>query len=219
MLLEIACFNLQSCLIAQKAGAHRIELCENYEAGGITPSQNIIIEARKNLQIELFVMIRPRAGNFIYSDDEFEDMRSQIQFCKQQQCDGVVFGILTKNKLVDKKCCKELVELAKPLQCTFHRAFDEIENSETGLEDIIYYGFSRILTSGKASSAIQSVVLIKNLITKAKGRITIMPGGGVRSSNISEIKKTGAVEYHSAAIINSGELADETEIKKLLSAF
>ncbi|HWY12994.1 MAG TPA: copper homeostasis protein CutC, partial [Bacteroidia bacterium] len=100
MLLEIACFNLRSCLIAQKAGAHRIELCENYKAGGITPSQNLIIEARKNLQIDLFVMIRPREGIFFYYNSEFEQMKSQIKFCKENKCNGIVFGILTAENKV-----------------------------------------------------------------------------------------------------------------------
>ena len=219
MLLEIACFNLRSCLIAQKAGAHRVELCENYKAGGVTPSENLIIEARKNLQIDLFVMIRPREGNFIYSDSEFEQMKSQIKFCKQNNYDGIVFGILNSENKVDKTRCKELVELAKPMQCTFHRAFDEIENSDEALEDIIDCGFSRILTSGKQNIAIEGISLIQHLIKKASGRIIIMPGGGIRSSNISEIKKKiNTTEFHSAAIINAEETADETEIKKLLAA-
>ncbi len=218
MLLEIACFNLDSCLKAQKAGAHRIELCENYNAGGVTPSENSIIEARKNLQIDLFVMIRPRSANFIYSDTEFEQMKSQIKFCKINNCDGIVFGILTAENKVDRKRCEELVELAEPMRCTFHRAFDEIENSDEALEDIINCGFSRILTSGKQKTAIEGVSLIQQLIKKANDRIIIMPGGGIRSSNISSlIEKTNAKEFHSASIINSGETTDETEIKKLLS--
>jgi copper homeostasis protein len=219
MLLEIACFNLRSCLIAQKAGAHRIELCENYKAGGITPSQNLIIEARKNLQIDLFVMIRPREGIFFYYNSEFEQMKSQIKFCKENKCNGIVFGILTAENKVDKNRCEELVELAKPMQCTFHRAFDEIENSDEALEDIINCGFSRVLSSGKQKTAIQGFDLIDQLIKKANGRIIIIPGGGIRSANISDLKeKTNAREFHSAAIINSGETTDETEIKNLLAA-
>ncbi len=217
MLLEIACFNLESCSIAQKAGAHRIELCENYSVGGITPSQNLILQARKTLQINLFVMIRPREGNFTYSDSEFEQMKSQIVFCKQNNCDGAVFGILTKENTVDKKRCKELVELAKPIPCTFHRAFDVIENSDQALEEIIDCGFSKILTSGRQKTVIQGIELIKNLITKAKGRIIIMPGGDIRSSNFSQILKTGASEFHSAAILNESETANENEIRKMLS--
>lgn len=219
MLVEIACFNLQSCLIAQKAGANRIELCENYAVGGITPSENLIIEARQQLQIDLFVMIRPRKGHFNYSEEEFRQMKEQIQFCKQNNCNGVVFGILNGENKVDKIRCKELIELAKPMQCTFHRAFDEIENSEQALEDIIECGFSRILTSGKQKMAIEGISLITLLIQKVKNRINIMPGGGIRSSNLSQLKTTGATEFHSAAIINTGEIADESEINKLITAF
>lgn len=216
MLFEIACFNLRSCLIAQKAGANRIELCENYKAGGVTPSENLISDARRNLQIDLFVMIRPREGNFIYSDPEFQKMKLQIQFCKQNKCNGIVFGILNSENKVDKIRCKELVELAKPLQCTFHRAFDEIENSDEALEDIISCGFARILTSGKQKTAIEGISLIQQLIKKANDRIIIMPGGGIRSENISELKeKINTTEFHSAATI-LGEVADETEIKKIL---
>lgn len=219
MLFEIACFNLQSCLIAQKAGAHRIELCENYSFGGISPSENLIIEVRKNLQIDLFVMIRPREGNFVYSEKEFEQMKSKIQFSKQHNCNGVVFGILTGENTVDKKRCKELVELAKPMPCTFHRAFDEIQDSEKALEEIIECGFSRLLTSGKQKTAIQGIELIKTLITKAKDRIIIMPGGGIRSSNISELVfHTQAKEFHSAATLNEMEMVNENEIKNILKA-
>lgn len=217
MILEIACFNLQSCLIAQKAGAHRIELCENYSAGGITPSEKLIVEARQQLQIDLFVMIRPRKGNFIYSASEFEEMKKQIQFSKQNNCNGVVFGILTHENKIDIARCKELVELAKPLRGTFHRAFDEIQNSEQALEDIIDCGFSRILTSGKHKTAREGITKIVDLVRRAKDRIIIMPGGGIRSSNIPQLKATMAKEFHSAAIINTDEIVDESEIKKLMS--
>jgi len=219
MLLEIACFNLESCLIAQKAGANRIELCENYSIGGITPSHKLILEARKQLQIDLFVMIRPRQGNFNYSEEEFGQMKEQILFCKKNKCDGVVFGILTNENGVDVVRCKELVELANPIQCTFHRAFDEIGNSEQALEDLIECGFSRILTSGKQKTAAEGISLLSNLTEKAKNRIIIMPGGGIRSSNISELIRTRATEFHSAAILNANETADESEIKKIIAAF
>jgi copper homeostasis protein len=217
MLLEIACFNLESCLIAQKAGAHRIELCENYKAGGITPSEQLILEARRKIQTDLFVMIRPRGGNFIYSEIELEEMRSQIEFCKELKCNGFVFGILTSENKVDSIRCKELVELAKPLPCTFHRAFDEIENQEEALEEIIKCGFKRILTSGKKKTAIEGSSKIVDLIQRSKNRIQIMPGGGIRSTNISELKKTGATEFHSAAITNPNETVNETEIKNILA--
>jgi copper homeostasis protein len=220
MLLEVACFNLESCLIAQRSGAKRVELCENYSVGGITPHEELISKARKELEIDLFVMIRPREGNFIYSEIELEEMRSQIEFCKEEKCDGIAFGILTEKNKVDVEACKELVELAKPMECTFHRAFDEIKNSEEALENIIRCGFSRILTSGKGSAAQNGIEAIQRLIHKANKRIIIMPGGGIRSSNISELlHRTVATEFHSAAITGKSEMADASEIKKMISAF
>ncbi len=218
-ILEIACFNLESCLIAQKAGAHRIELCENYKAGGVTPSQTLIVEAREQLQIDLFVMIRPRGGNFVYSVSEFNTMKEQITFCKKNNCNGIVFGILTPEHKVDIKRCEELVELAKPLPCTFHRAFDEIEDQEKALEDVINCGFKRILTSGKQKTALEGSSIIMDLIQKTNNRIQIVPSGGVRSGNISGLKKTGAKEFHSAAITDASETTDEVEIKNILSSF
>ena len=220
MLLEVACFNLESCLIAQKAGAERIELCQNYSFGGITPDEEIISEVRTLLNIDFFIMIRPRKGNFIYSEVEFEEMKAQIEFCKEQNCDGVVFGILTEENKVDAERCKELVQLAKPMQCTFHRAFDEAGNLEQALESIIHCGFTRILTSGKSKTAQKGIETIQQLLDKAKDRIVIMPGGGVRSSNISELlNRTVATEFHTAAITNPGEMADGVEIKKIIAAF
>jgi copper homeostasis protein len=219
MVLEIACFNLESFLIAQKVGAHRIELCENYSVGGITPDKNLILEARQLLKTDLFIMIRPRPGNFDYTVSEFEQMKEQILFCKQNNCNGVVFGILTKENKVDIHRSKELVELAKPIQCTFHRAFDEIENAEQALEDVIDCGFTRILTSGKEHTALEGISLITHLTERSKKRIIIMPGGGIRSSNISKFKNTGATEFHSAAIVSTDEITDQYEIKKLIAAF
>lgn len=219
MLLEVACFNLGSALIAQKAGAQRIELCENYKEGGITPSHELIKRIKKELSIPVFVMIRPRSGNFIYSDEEFEQMKKEVVFCKEQLCDGLVFGILTPDNKVDVKRSKELVELAKPLPCTFHRAFDEINDTNEALEQLCAMEFSRILTSGKAKSAVEGIDLIKELIKKAKGRITIMPGGGIRSANISRlVTDTGAREIHTAAITDKSETANETEIRQILNS-
>lgn len=219
MLLEVACFNLESCLIAQNARAQRVELCKNYSAGGITPDYITITESRKQLHLDLFVMIRPREGHFLYTEPEFEKMKSQILFCKTEKCDGIVFGILTSENKVDRIRCLELVELAKPMQCTFHRAFDEIENSEQALEEIIECGFTRLLTSGKEKTALEGAKNISELIQKAQGRITIMPGGGIRSATISELMKTTtANEFHSSAITTKRETADANEIIKLLSA-
>jgi copper homeostasis protein len=218
MILEIACFNLESCVIAQQAGASRIELCSNYELGGITPLKELIVEARNKISIDLFVMIRPRGGNFNYSENEFLQMQETILFCKEQNCDGVVFGILNKNNEVDIERCANLVSLAKPLKCTFHRAFDLCSDPEKALNEIRESGFSRILTSGGKGNANENLVQLKHLITLAENKITIIVGGGIRSENIFEIiEQTGAKEFHSAAIIDNTDVTDEKEIKKMIS--
>ncbi len=221
MLLEIACFNLESCLIAQSAGAGRVELCEDYAAGGITPAQALVKQAREALNISLFVMIRPRGGNFVYTEAEFGAMQEQVLFCRQQLCDGVVFGILNEQGKIDRERCARLVELAGPMQCTFHRAFDETTDPDEALQTIIDCGFSRILTSGKHKSAVEGIDLINHLISRSNGHIKIMPGGGIRSGNISIlVKGTAAEEFHSAALTGHSEIADEKEVialKNILS--
>lgn len=162
-------------------------------------------------------MIRPRGGDFVYTDAEFELMKAQILFCKEHKCEGVVFGILDAHNQIDTQRCKELVELAKPMQCSFHRAFDRIENAEKGLEQLIFCGFERVLTSGLAKSAMEGIEMLQNLVEIAKNRITILVSGGVRSSNIATLmQKIKTTEFHSAAIVQ-GDIADEMEIRKILS--
>lgn len=215
-ILEIACFSIESAVVAQRAGADRIELCDDYASGGITPSFDSITKAKRLISIPLFVMIRPRSGNFIYSDSEFEEMKSAVAFCGKNKLDGIVFGILTEENTVDRKRSAELIELAKPMKATLHRAFDATPNAFQSLEDATACGFERILTSGQKASAPESASLISSLIKKADGRITIMPGGGVRADNISELKnKTGAIEFHSSAINPRTMLADEHEIIRM----
>jgi copper homeostasis protein len=202
-ILEVIGFNIESCSLAQVAGAHRIELCDNTGEGGTTPSYGFIKAARKNLQIDLFPIIRPRGGDFLYTDAEFEVMKTDIKICKELECDGVVIGMLNADGTVDKKRCSQLVELAYPLGVTFHRAFDRVNNPSQALEDIIEIGCERILTSGLQPTALDAAELIASLIKQADERIIIMPGSGVRSDNIIELaKKTGAKEFHSSARIN-----------------
>ncbi len=214
--LEIACFNLQSAIVAAQAGANRIELCDGISVGGITPNRQTIKEAREKITVDLFVMIRPRGGNFVYNDSEFEQMKKDILYCKEKNIDGVVFGILNENGSVNKKQNKELVELAKPLTCTFHRAFDVVKNSFQALEDIINCGFQTILTSGQKQNVVEGIDNLIALQKQAKERITIMPGGGVRSSNINLLKgKLNVAFYHSSAIIDKHNVADKNEIELL----
>ena len=200
--LEIIGFNIESCLVAQNAGADRIELCASPGEGGTTPSYAFIKEARQLLHIGLYTMIRPRGGDFLYTDVEFTIMKNDILACKELGCDGVVFGILTEDGKIDKTRCRELIELAYPLNATFHRAFDRVANPNESLEDVIDLGFERILTSGLVPSALNGKNTLAALIKLAEDRIIIMPGSGVKASNIIEIaKKTGAKEFHSSASI------------------
>lgn len=202
MKLEIIGFNIESCIAAQIAGAHRIELCDNPSEGGTTPSYGFIKEAREKLSIELYVMIRPRGGDFLYSDEEFAIMKADIDICKQLGCDGVVLGLLKKDGNIDKIRCKELVVQAYPLGVTFHRAFDRTIDPFSALEDIIEIGCERILTSGQQPKAVDGITIIKDLIAKADGRIIIMPGSGVNAGNIISLaEKTSATEFHSSASI------------------
>lgn len=213
MILEICCYNLESAMNAQDGNADRIELCEDSTVGGITPSIELFKEVKKNVSIPIFVMIRPRGGNFIYSESEFLQMKNEIIEYKKLGANGFVFGILNNNNKVDIERNSELVNLASPLPCTFHKAFDETKNSFLALENIISCGFSRILTSGQKPKTIEGVNLISELISKTKNRICIMPGGGIRSSNITEIRnKTNAKELHSSGIIDNSGISNQGEI-------
>ena len=200
MKLEIIGFNIESCIAAQNAGADRIELCDGPGEGGTTPSYGFIKAAREVLDIDLYVMIRPRGGDFLYSNEEFEIMKTDVAVCKEIGCDGIVFGILTTDGKVDKKRCKEIIELAYPLEATFHRAFDRVADPFEALEDVIELGFERILTSGLKPKAEEGRQTIFELISKADDRIIIMPGSGITSENIISIaESTGARELHSSA--------------------
>ena len=214
--LEIACFNLRSALIAQVNGADRVELCANMNEGGTTPDFKITEKTRKELSIDLNVMIRPRGGDFVYTDLEFEQMKDEIIAFKKLNVDGFVFGILNKDGNVNKEQNSELVALANPIPCTFHRAFDVVNNVYQSLETVIECGFTTILTSGQEKNVVEGIDVLAELVVKANGRITIMPGGGLRSSNISLLKeKTKASFYHSSAIIDPGETANGDEVKAL----
>ena len=201
--LEIIGFNIESCVTAQLYGANRIELCDNPSEGGTTPSAGFIKAAREKLNIELYVMIRPRGGDFNYSADELNIMQQDIITCKESGCDGVVFGILDEDGTVNQTTCAKLVELAYPMGATFHRAFDHAANPFQALEEIIDAGFERILTSGHMPTAMEGRELIGQLVRQAENRIIIMPGAGVRSANIDDLaEQTGAREFHSSASIS-----------------
>lgn len=198
-ILESIAFTLDDCTIAQAAGADRIELCDNASEGGTTPSAGFIKRARAVLQIELYTMIRPRGGDFFYSKGDYDMMKEDIAVCKNLGCDGIVLGGLHADGDINKNHCGKVVELAYPMGVTFHRAFDRTADPFKSLEDIINMGCERILTSGQKPTAEEGSTLIADLIKAADDRIIIMPGSGVRASNIKMLKeKTGAHEFHSA---------------------
>lgn len=202
MILEVVVYNIESALLAQQGGADRIELCDNPGEGGTTPSYGTIERVRKKLSIDVFVMIRPRGGDFHYSAEEFESMKSDIEQCKNLKVDGVVFGILNTDGTLDKNRCQELIALARPMKVTCHRAFDMTRDALQTLEDCIEAGFDRILTSGRHSKAMEGVSVIAELIQKANNRIVIMPGSGVTEQNAATIvAQTGAREIHFSAVV------------------
>jgi copper homeostasis protein len=198
-LLEVCAGSLHSAIAAQSGGAHRIELCDNLNEGGTTPSPGVIIQAVKSISIPVFVLIRPRAGDFLYSEEEFAAMKEDILFCKGHGAKGVVVGMLKADGSVDTVRMAELVALARPMQITFHRAFDRAFNPYRALEDIISLGIERVLTSGQAATAVEGADLLSALIQKAGDRIIIMPGSGVSEDNVADLlKKTGAKEVHAS---------------------
>jgi copper homeostasis protein len=198
--LEVIAFNIESCLIIQQSGANRIELCDNPAEGGTTPSYGFIKKAREKVTIDLFPIIRPRGGDFLYSEEEYAIMQQDIIMCKELGCDGVVLGMLNKDGSVDTERTKHLVALAYPLDVTFHRAFDRVNNAEQALEEVIRCGCTRILTSGLHPTVNEGKTVLKKLVEQADNRIIIMPGSGLRASNVQKIAAfTGAVEFHTSA--------------------
>lgn len=196
-LFEIAIESLQSAVNAQRAGAKRVELCAALSEGGITPSLGMIKNVCSNTNLDVFVIIRPRGGDFLYSEAEFEIMCHDIVASKDAGADGIVSGALQANGAIDMERTKRMVELAKPLPFTFHRAFDRCKDPFEALEQLIDIGVDRILSSGQVPSAEDGTELLGQLVKQAKNRIITMPGAGVNSKNIADIvTKTGASEFH-----------------------
>ncbi|WP_113652839.1 copper homeostasis protein CutC [Pedobacter namyangjuensis] len=198
--IEICANSYASAKEAQKGGAIRVELCENMAEGGTTPSYAQILLCKKNLNLQVWPIIRPRGGDFLYSDDEFEIMKQDIILCKELNCEGAVTGLLLANGKIDKERCAILLDLAKPMPLAFHRAFDMSDNLQEALEDLIQLGFLRVLTSGGAENALSGAQVINTLVKQANDRIEIMPGAGINPQNIVAIKRqTNASVFHSSA--------------------
>lgn len=197
--LEVCVESVDHAVAAERGGAHRLELCSDLSSGGITPSAGLMQTARRHAKVPIHVLIRPRPGDFCYSDYELEIMRSDIQTAKQLGMDGIVLGVLHENDRVDIAKTKALVQLAHPLPVTFHRAFDTSHSPDTSLEDVIQTGASRILTSGGEARAMDALSTLTRLVQLSRGRILVMPCGGINSENVVPIaRKTLAQEFHTS---------------------
>jgi len=237
MKVEVVVYNYESALIAEKCGANRVELCANEGAGGTSPSLALLQKIKENSNIEVFVMVRPRDGDFTYSANEIELILREIELFKQAGADGIVCAALTSDAQIDVPIVKKLVAAASPLPFTFHRAFDHVKDPFAALEQLIDCGCARILTSGQEPSVFEGQVLVKQLIQKANGRIGILPGAGVNSQNVKTIVDfTGCNEIHlsakkmmhrqvdlnskiqlgSANDSNFYQMTDEIELKRVL---
>jgi copper homeostasis protein len=197
--IEIATADFSTTKSSVEGGADRIELCANLDQGGTTPSYGTLLQCRENFDVALFAIIRPRSGDFYYTDDEFAIMRHEVKLCKELGCDGVVIGLLNRDGSIDLKRTARLIEMAYPMEVTFHRAFDRSDDPFKALEQLIEVGCQRLLTSGQQPTAPEGAALIGQLVEKAADRIIIMPGSGVRKENIKDLAlRTGTVEFHSS---------------------
>ena len=217
MLLEVCCGNRQSAINAAEAGAQRIELCRDLSLGGLTPSHKDIIYCQEHLPLQTFVLIRPRSGDFCYTDEEFEQILSDIDFCRRQGIPGVVVGFLQPDFSIDVEKSRLAVQAAGSMQVTFHRAFDRCKDWSTALEQIIDCGYHRILTSGQQATASQGATTLADIVKQAQHRITILAGSGVKSDNVSElIRRTQVDEVHASCKLN-GDTSQTEEIKLIIS--
>jgi copper homeostasis protein len=201
-ILEVCAFTIQSCLVAQQAGAARVELCDNPVEGGTTPSYGTIKRVREKIALQLYPIIRPRSGNYFYSDDELAIMQADIQLCKELGCDGISVGVQTRQGRIDTERMKRIVEWAGPMGVTCNRVFDNAPDPFEALEELIACGCERVLTSGQRQAAPEAGVLLGQLVQQAAGRIIVMPGAGVKSTNLARlIRESHATEYHASARI------------------
>lgn len=218
-ILEVACFSAKSAAIACEAGADRIELCDDCHAGGTTPSRDGVLKTTalaRRRGIPVHVMIRPRGGDFVYSDDEYAVMKFNIRNLRDH-VDGFVLGILTPAHQVDVARTAELADLARPLPCTFHRAFDQTQDLSTALDDVIAAGCKAVLTSGGALAAPQGTAILSKLVQRSASRIAVIPGGGVRSQNLELLRNlTGATCFHTSALSHTADVPDRMELARML---
>jgi copper homeostasis protein len=233
-IFEVCAFNIQSAIIAEKAGAARVELCDNPVEGGTTPSYGTIKQTREKISILLYPIIRPRSGNYLYDDNEFDIIKHDILMCKELGCNGISIGVQKIDGEIDTEKLKQIVEWAYPMGVTCNRAFDATPDPFKALEDIISAGCERVLTSGQKTSAPDAGDILQQLVKQGGERIIIMPGAGIKSTNIEKLKfESGAKEYHGSArkaianpmlfanplVTDFGNvyLADEEELGKIIA--
>lgn len=224
MELEICCNGLESALVAQESGADRIELCSHLHLGGLTPSKEVLLAVRKKVHIPIYVLIRPREGNFVYSEKEFDSMISDIDFCVQCGFDGIVSGVLLEDFKVDVQRTERLFGAVKNLDFTFHRAFDEVADTKLALSELELMGVKRILSSGQEKTALQGLSLLKSLEASTKS-IHFMPGAGINRHNVLHFKTAGFKAVHASAskligVSTSGTaqtISDLDEIRAMLN--
>jgi len=224
MLLEICANSYESAMNASTAGAHRIELCSELAVGGITPSCGLLKKVMNDLAIPVHVLIRPRSGDFTYSRSEFEIMKANIILCKELGCAGIVSGVLLQDQTIDSERTKELIELAKPMNFTFHRGFDWTPDPIEAIIELAVLGVNRVLTSGQELSAEKGILRLQELQKVVENELIVMPGGGINPSNVYVFKESGFEEIHASATsirqsinnpkisMNSGNLFNDTRI-------
>jgi copper homeostasis protein len=196
---EVPVFNTESALLASRAGADRLELCSSFAEGGETPGAGMLSYLKQKVNIPVFVMIRPRGGNFVYSSDEIEVMACEIHALSEAGADGFVFGILDANNRIFREACRELIQVSGNKPCTFHRAFDACRNAEEALETVIESGFRRVLTSGMRANIDEGLDTVIKLLNLAGNRIIVLPGGGLKPEHLPPLMETGMLsEIHAS---------------------
>ena len=222
MILELATFALASCRIAADLGVHRLELCEDYTVGGVTPSLEFFEQAREIFPGKIMVMIRPRSGSFIYSEEEFNIMLSDIAIFKKAGADGFVSGFFNSDHTINENQLKQFADTCEPFPFTFHRSFDEIQDWKSGLDVLVRHGCARLLTSGDGRNALEGLGRLKEMMEYVKDELIILPGGGIRSENLQTILDVcSPKEIHTAGILKENLqdgkfVADEGELLKML---
>ena len=220
-ILEISVENAERAVAAERGGASRIELCAELRVGGVTPGVGLMLKVRERVHVPVFAMVRPRGGDFVYSDAEFAEMERAVDVAASAGMDGVVLGILAVNGRVDVARTAMLVERARPMAVTFHRAIDMSADLLVALEDVVDSGAARVLTSGGAGTAGEGTLRVTELVKKARRRIVVMPGSGITAANVADIADvTGAREFHAglssvAARGAAGDAKFEAEVRKL----